>query len=512
MEITLYTNHSDNIVVNKNIELLISLSGNFRIANSLLTPSLDIESNGIIKENYELSYDDNIETDISILEDTSIFKCNYIYIHDLKRYYFVRDIIIINNKLYQFQLVEDTIVSLKEQYLKLDAIVERNQYRYDLNLEDNKMTYEFYQNVDEYDLGNNNFFNTTLDSASTNYYLSVVEKGASYDGNLINGVASDLPSVNYTTAGINKFKKSYATSVVNINNLADVIVEHSDYGSFLASLVAYPFQIETENNFDYLTLGNTLIPSVIVYETKDTQSKYHLIASFYVNNYVGWGDDYMKREPYSTYELYLPYYGYVELKSSDILNNLIEIYYSFDYANGTAKINIYNKTKEYIIKSVTANIGVKISLNRTNYQELSDAKTQLAIQSAISGVASALSIGVGAVTSNPYLLSSGVTGLVSTAIDVSTKLTMMHEKAQTSNNTGLEGLYGSQNVKLKVTRYVKREPSNYSSYYGRPLIQTIKLNQLVGFTTIKEIHLDDVDATKIEKDDLLNKLFNGIIL
>ena len=497
-----------------------------------MTPSLDIESNGTINRTYDVLFgnnedimivDDSIELDVSVIDNISIFKCNYIYIHDLNRYYFVRDIIIINNKLYQFQLVEDTIVSLKEQYLKLDAIVERNQYRYDLNLEDNKMTYEFYQNVYEYviDTGNEFNFNTDVQPNNVTYAISYYDnKGVQGSATYVNGVGDLLPKISNTASARNNFNKVAFTTYSNVNVLAKWGVDNASALSYVISLVCYPFQIGVyQIASEQLYLGNDAVEKdgqkamVYVFSgNNNSLSPYYKICEFYVNTYVGWGDDYAKYEPYSTYELYLPYYGYIELKSSDIMNSLISVYYSFDWANGSAKINIVNTTKNYVIKSLNANVGIKVSVNRTNNQELNDEKTQLAIKSAISGIASVASIGVGAVSKNPYLIASGVTGIASTAVDVASKLPMMHERAYVSNNSGLDGLYGCQQCRLKVTRFVKREPSNYSSYYGRPLLQTIKLNQLVGFTTIKEIHLDDVDATKIEKDDLLNKLINGIIL
>lgn len=519
MKISLYINRSSEEHVNKNLEFIITLDGYFRIANSLKNPEIDIESNGYVKHNYGLSYpievDDEIIyediDDVSILEDISILKCNYIYIEDFNRYYYVSDIVILNNRIYRFILFEDVLMSLKNEFLKLDGIVARNEFTYNINIEDEKEPFEFYQNTIEYNLGNNGLFNTILDPASTNYYISTIEKGASYDGNSIQGIDSNLPAVRYTVAGINKFKKAYATTVVNVNNLADSIVDHEDYGTFIASLIAYPFNIETDNNYENLTLGNTLIPDVLVWPCKDSQSKYYKAASFRWNDYnIARG--FLAYEPYSKYEIYLPYYGYIELKSSDFKDSTIDIYYSFDYENGTAKINVLNSTKNYIIKSVTANIGVKISISRTNNQELSDEKTQLAIKSTISGLAGVAQIAAGAYTGNAFLVAGGAQALTSTAIDISSKLNMMHEKAQTSNNTGLEGLYGSQNVKLKFTRYVTKEPSNYAKIYGRPLNNRAFLSDLHGYTVVSDIHLDNMDATKEELDELKSLLKTGVVL
>ena len=526
MTITLYINYSDSIEVNKNIEYVKELTGIFRNATSLTEPIIEIESSHLIEQDYLVSYDDNgdsfdleveddgISLDVGIVNPIDIYKVNYLYIHELERYYYVKDIILYNTALFDFICKEDTLMSLKDEFLELKALVSRNQFTYDNEIEDEKMAYKFLQQVDEYTIttGNDFNFNTTLDPASLNYYISVLEDNAPYEGNATTSPVSDLPSISFGVTGLNKFASNYVTNVTNVNELADRIINHEEYGTFLKSLIVYPFSISSVGEGDYLTLGNTLIAGVLVWDLKNTQSEYFKVAAFYINTYAGFNRGYLEKEPYSIYELYLPYYGYIELKSSDIVDSLIEVYYSFDFTNGTAKINVYNKTKEYTIKSVTATVGIKISINRTNNQQLSDEKTQLAIKSAISTAASIASIGVGAYTSNPFLISQGVSGLSSTAIDIATKLNMMHEKAQTANNTGYEGLYGCQKVKLKVTKYVKKEPYNYSLYYGKPLNQEVKLNTLLGYTVIKDIHLENIDALDSEKEDLMSLLTSGIIL
>lgn len=522
MKISLYINHSSPEHVNKNLELINTLDGYLRMANSIRTPEIEIESNGYIDQKYSLEYpievDDEIEyeeiDDTETSEAISILKCNYIYIHEFHKYYYVSDIIIMNNKLYRFILEEDVLMTLKEQFLAIDAIVARNQYTYDLNIEDEKEPFEFRQNIQEYVIteGRDLVFNPLIDGTKPSFIINTQSDFNMAARDPIIAPRSCLPSVFEVAAGKTEFSASYALKADGVYNLSQKIINTSSLATFIMSLIAYPFEIELYTNTPIrLHVGQDALAEVDAYVVKNNISKYYKVAAFNMNQYQA-TNSYLNKEPYSKYELYLPYYGYIDLKSSDIIGCLIEVYYSFDWVNGTAKINVVNATRNYIIKSLTATVGIIIGIGRTNQQELNDAKTQLAVKSAISSIASVASIGVGAVTENPFLIASGVTGLSSTATDIGVQLSQMHEKAQTANNSGLEGLYGSQEVRLKVTRYITKEPSNYAAMYGRPLNTRYFLGDLKGYTIIKDIHLENINATKEELDELKSLLISGIII
>ena len=524
MKISLYINHSSEEHVNKNIELINTLDGYLRMANSIRTPEIEIESSGTIDKKYSLEYpievDDEIEyeeiDDTEILDSISILKCNYMYIHEFNKYYYVSDIIIMNNKLYRFMLEEDVLMTLKEQFLAIDAIVARNEFTYDINIEDEKEPFEFRQNVQEYVIteGRELVFNPALNSNTKPIYIIKCQSDVNYNNrNNIDSPISCLPAVSGQNAGVTTFANVHAMNASNVDLLGFKILGDESLATFIISLVCYPFEItDLQSSADHkLHLGTTTFNDVDCKYLKRSISKYYKVASFNMNQYQA-TNSFLNKEPYSKYELYLPYYGYIELKSSDILGCLIEVYYSFDWAAGTAKINVVNATRNYVIKSVTATIGVIIGIGRTNQQQLNDAKTQLAVKAAISSLASVASIGVGAFTDNPFLIASGVTGLSSTATDIGVQLSQMHEKAQTANNSGLEGLYGSQEVRLKVTRYVTKEPSNYAAMYGRPLNTRYLLGDLKGLTLIKDIHLENINATKEELSELKSLLISGIIL
>ena len=511
MQITLYKNASENIVVNKLLNEISILNGTLREGTSILEPSILIEISN--EENYALIDDviDNDGDELVFNDVANILKCNYAYIKEFNRYYYINDIIVTNNKLYRINMSVDVLMSFKNTYLELDALISRNEFNYDNSIEDDKMPYEFYQQVDEYKMSDKFPFNPAVDIASICYYISVLQKDASYDTDVIVSPIDCLPNVRFTSGGKNKFQSEFGMIWSDVNALADWIVQWENDAGKIMSLVALPFELQADGYIYDLYLGGSNT-GINCYGLKNQLSEYFEVASFYVNTYAGFNRGYREFEPYSIYELYLPYYGYITLKSSDIHDSLIKVYYSFDFQNASAKINVVNYTKNYVIKSVNANIGVKISVNRTNNQQLFDEKVQLGIKSGIGALTSVASIVGGAVTKNPYLIAGGVTGLGSTATEIASSLVQMHETGSTANNSGIDGLYGSQQVRLKVTKYVTKEPSNYAHYYGRPLNRTLKLNTLHGYTIIKDIHLENLDATRNEITELLSLLTTGIIL
>ena len=79
--------------------------------------------------------------DVSINLNYSIFECNYCYIEEFKRFYFIDDIVIQNNKLFSLALSVDVLESYKNKYMILDAFVLRNEFQYDPFVNDANINY-----------------------------------------------------------------------------------------------------------------------------------------------------------------------------------------------------------------------------------------------------------------------------------------------------------------------------------------------------------------------------------
>ena len=127
MNIVLYYNKSERNKMDKTIEEVIVLEGNFRDSVSILRPRIIIE-----------------------LDDFIDF--NYIYIEDLHRYYFVNNVVCVRNNIYLIECSVDVLMSYKEDILKQIAFVNRSHSTHNKYIKDMVIAKEpsiiNYQNVD----------------------------------------------------------------------------------------------------------------------------------------------------------------------------------------------------------------------------------------------------------------------------------------------------------------------------------------------------------------------------
>lgn len=114
--ITLMSNSSPTINVNKNITTLSTLTGSLRDSMSVIEPVVIIEAD---------------DSNINILSS-----CNYFYIAEFKRYYFVKNITSIRDNLWQIEGHCDVLSSWKSQLLANNGVVRRQENRWNLYLDD----------------------------------------------------------------------------------------------------------------------------------------------------------------------------------------------------------------------------------------------------------------------------------------------------------------------------------------------------------------------------------------
>lgn len=102
MEIVLYNNKSEMNKIGKNILNFITLNGTLRDNTNVINPIILIEVN-------------------------SISDVNYCYIPEFKRYYFINDINVVRNNLFEIMLSVDVLESYKNNILKLPVILANTQ-------------------------------------------------------------------------------------------------------------------------------------------------------------------------------------------------------------------------------------------------------------------------------------------------------------------------------------------------------------------------------------------------
>ena len=121
MELILYKNKSDDKVVTKDIEQLIVLNGTLREGCSIINPIIKVEA----------------------INNSIASVCNYAKLAQFGRYYFVRDIIF-TGKLYELHMHVDVLASFQTELKSLDAVIARQEKKYNLYLQDG--FFKTYQN------------------------------------------------------------------------------------------------------------------------------------------------------------------------------------------------------------------------------------------------------------------------------------------------------------------------------------------------------------------------------
>lgn len=128
MTVTFYKNKSDKIVVDKNLTQV----------GSTITSA-------VIKENISITDPVFLLTDFTSF---NVATCNYVYISDLNRYYYITDIVILDQSLYEVHCHVDVLMSFKSGIRSNNAIVARQQSSYDLYLADGVFKTKAYPNFD----------------------------------------------------------------------------------------------------------------------------------------------------------------------------------------------------------------------------------------------------------------------------------------------------------------------------------------------------------------------------
>lgn len=521
MTIALYINTAENNRVDKTqyLQQVIELDGTLRDASSLINPTIafelpNLESSALIDEDNEdvVSPDDDL-----IMESDEFYRFNYVYINEFKRYYFVQDINIVRSHYFVVSLSVDVLMSFRDNILDLSGMIERNEYTFDPLLDDSLLPLNLEPEITEVIEGNlgraNTTFSTDFSKMTRNLVFAVV--GISGERPIISGV-DDLPSIDsglFLSSGMTLFW-SFASN--DIGDIAyKLLVESTQYSSYYKSLVAYPFDLESEavselRDVQFVEFGGiTEIKLGVKGKLISSQSKYRVIADFMMPEIF----DFTDLSPYSHYELYIPFYGFYEMDIKVCHGDRLLVYYAINFEDGSAEVYLYDLTKHKILFSSPCQVGIPLSLSSTNAQEINTMK-QSAMNNMILGVlGSTISALVGK-TSGGVGVAMGTLSMAKSLVSYNNAVAQMWVKAQSTHNGSPGALYSFMDVRLRITK-TRATPSDMGGFrklYGSPLRQIRTLSSLSGFTIVSDIHLENLNAFKREKEEIERLLKSGVIL
>ena len=464
----------------------------------------------------------------------------YVFIPSLNRYYYIDALEIISGDYVRLHLREDVLMTWKELIYLQKAFVTRNENISDNLIVDERLPLESIKTI-EYiaptRTGTGNLENITLKGDfSTEYNILVSDyNDVLYSKSNVSSPDTNLPNLSPNQSGC---QTMYFLTSSLFESFTKAVLQEDTMVSAINSILFLPFNPQTA--FNTGTSAQTLaiglpdskvlcsddkfhylydIPSGVttrqVRRSAYGTSPYLILADFTFPNA---NDDWYKREPYTIYEIYVAFVGWVKVDISQVSNKRILIYYTLDLQTGNATAYIYNKTDGKIIYSCGCQLGVKLDIVSSNSLELSRERQATQLNTLIGLLASAVSIGAGVVSENPVAIAGGVLSAGKTIAGAVNKERMMFERAQVTYGSGDAGLHSNLATMIRTT-YNKELLSGYALQYykhmqGIPCNNYAYLSNFTGYTEIAEIHFNpsDYPIYQDEIQEIVSLLKDGVIL
>lgn len=218
-------------------------------------------------------------------------------------------------------------------------------------------------------------------------------------------------------------------------------------------------------------------------------------GSLVINKY--WGN-YLDYNPYTKVQLFLPFIGFIDVNTDDVMGKTLNVRYYIDLMTGTCQCFV--EVEGSILYTFTGNCATQIPITGSNYNAI--------IQASINAVA-------GAATG---LVTGGVAGAMSSVgqdlISSASNVESLKVGVQRSGGISASGaLMSYKRPYVILSRPTQSIPKDYKEFKGHPCNVTFTLSDLTGYTEVEYIHLEGFEnATSDEKSAIESALMNGVIL
>lgn len=533
MKIILYRSLAEREIVDKRsyIYKVYEVDGFFRDIVDVISPVVRIE----------LTYG----------KTSSLPKFNYAYISVLNKYYFIDNIVIVrtNEKdtnnitiMYELYLSEDALTTFQSNIYSLNVVVNRQEYEYNEYIKDTLLPCSVIPTIEEYELvapqnKGTNRYNYILTVAAG--FFDTQEQYKPTDQNP-NAVYSD--SYLFTQEQIMTFGKKLMGGNINLADIFSMLFNDPSQG--IINLTLLPFNIDKGDGVKLtkvtsITIGKGIVsdvPCQAIYDTKYIDKK---IGDFTIepkyNNFLDYS-------PYTTIEIYLPFYGFLDMDTNLIIGKTCEIHYVIDIISGSTKIKIIDNITKHIYYTVNCQVGIQISMTSSNIAEKirNIATTAISIGAGVVGLGTANSLSAlnaprmytpktGRVTKAyaKYSVSEGLKSTQRNANFVSETTSDIvssmqnHIKSGAASNEITEwadfdiGSTTVYNFKIywRVRRITPITIDNYNRLIGKPSAVSGTVMNFLGYTEISACHFENLYDCLTDEINIIEDNFrNGIII
>lgn len=313
----------------------------------------------------------------------------------------------------------------------------------------------------------------------------------------------DLPTVSGVSLGLVTL---YQPTAVELTSFADWL-----YATPLDQTIIDTLQKLNTNIFDYIISLNLLPISTSAVDSStfkmgpvDSEISTSRVLTQYIatqeytkhlDEYYGGFQDY---SPQTKVMLYLPFIGFKQLSTDDVMAGTIGIKYHIDLLTGdlVCFVKLYGKYTRAIIYEYSGNCASQVPLNGRDYSNI----VRGAVQGAVSTATTLMSGNVGGAAAQ----------MINTVTDIAmAKPTVQRSGAIVSN----AGMLSSYIPYLIFARPAASHPHNYEKYKGRPSNITAQLSSLTGYTEVESLITSGFStASSSEIEEIKSLLSSGIYL
>ena len=307
---------------------------------------------------------------------------------------------------------------------------------------------------------------TSYQLSDTHYYRLTVEQMKDF--------YKDLWSLDITDVIVNQVTGIYGSLIENVLSLRWFPIKSSDIGTNVAN---NPIKV------GYVTLG------VSGYQY-DSNNKINHGATFDITKEYS---SYMDYAPYTDIQVYLPFYGMLDLDTNLFMAHTLNIDYTVDVTSGL--ITYYISRDETIVQQVQAKCAIDIPMTLSSMIDVATQISQNVVSKSIS-LASATSAG------NPI-------GMVGAVLGNTSSPNMRYLSGIGDNGA----LYGNRQITIFIKHPQYNRPGNYASTIGFPSYGKYKLSSLSGLCIVENPRISMTDKMSLsEYEEIISLLQGGIFI
>lgn len=543
MELTLYSFTGKDIKLDKKNYLtkIIELNGTLKNTTSVLSPNFLVDmrdGKSIVDGDQKIVIDDDRQVLVTGMS-FDVLKCNYCYCEEFKRWYFITDIQMMNNRLANIVCRIDVLMTYKENILQESGYIARNENTYNKMILDQNMQLEDdYEITFDKDIDSNHKNIVFTDNPTQNivFNASVVWSSDLSDVDFypmpVYGIADyNLPTINESFFNAVGADRPVMISYKALGNIVQAVKKDDTIKSYIKNASFYPFNIdEMVGAKGYLRIGSLEVPhwddpeveSVAVCHVMESRTSPYLIYSEI--DFSKYDLDSISLQ-YDKWDLYVPFYGFVDLDLNKLKgsNAKLVLYYVCDWTNGESTAFLYDARNSSMYWSSPVQLAIPVTFDSTNEYENAIQKQNATTQMVLGNISGAVGLfasilatatGVGSGLGIAGIAGS-ITGLLKTNVNYANNLNKIIDKGSTETSSSMLALFNQRTPFIRKAtrkRIIDSEDTTYRSIYGKPLFETKKLNDLTGFTIVNDIVLKNNYGTKTEHDEVYSLLRSGFII